>query len=242
MARLCIAIALLFASTVLAHPTLKTMVFVEVSRDDAGGVVEVRVLHDVLAYVLNDTSAAVLDWQMYELLEATPQDFDLSLQYSRERFEGGFWILADGERLDCELVQSPTPESVDQWRLKNPQLRLPIAMYFTLRARLPQGTQELAVRGPYVMDEMMLVVRRPGQEETYLNAAAAEPSEPFNVSMATTPIAHTTAAHSVEAHAAQPATHALSMVAVSLALLASIGVLCCVLVRPRRLFSVAATR
>lgn len=227
-------LVLLLACPTLAHPTLRTMVFIEVSRDEAGGVVEVRVLHDVLAYALNDTSATVLDWQMYELLEASPEAFASALQDSRERFEGGFWVLADGERLDFELVECPTPESVDQWRLENPQLRLPIAMYFTLRARLPQDATELAVRGPYVMDEMMLVVRRPCEEETYLTAEAAEPSESFGIAMATEPVllqvtAKPPADQGVRADGGQLGLGVAPAVTVI-----SACVFCSLLVRPRR--------
>ena len=188
MRRLGLALSLLLAWRALAHPTLATMAFVEVSRDAGGGVVEVRVLHDVLAYALNDTSAAVLDWQMYELLEGPPEALEAALLDSRERFEGGFWLLADGERLECELVERPTLASVDRWRTENPEQRLPMAMHFVLRARLPEGVSELAVRGPHVLDEVLLVVRRPGEEEAYLTAGVAEVCEPFDVSMATVPV------------------------------------------------------
>lgn len=188
MRRFALLLTLLLACRAPAHPTLATMAFVEVSRDERGGVVEVRVLHDVLAYALNDTSAAVLDWQMYELLEGPPEALGAALLDARERFEGAFWVMVDGQRVECELVECPTLDSVDQWRAENPQLRLPMAMHFVLRARLPDGAGELAVRGPHVLDEVLLVVRRPGEEEAYLKAGVAEVSEAFDVSMATGPV------------------------------------------------------
>ncbi|MFI4917858.1 MAG: hypothetical protein ACIAS6_15295, partial [Phycisphaerales bacterium JB060] len=178
-------LVVLLAARAIAHPTLATMAIIDVTRDDAGGVVEVRVLHDVLAYALNDTSAAVLDYQMYELLEAPRETLEAALTDARERFEGGFWVLADGQRVACELVRGPTIESVDAWREENPTLRLPMAMEFVLRARLPRGAGELAVRGPHVLDEVLVVVRRPGEEEAYLTAPVAQPCEAVGIRMVT---------------------------------------------------------
>lgn len=182
------AIVLLAASGVLAHPTLQTYVIIDASRDESGGVVEVRVTHDVPAYALNSTSAEVLDWQMYELLEGPDEVLQAALIDAKERFESGFWLLADGERIEYHLVHAPALEDVQEWKDNNPTWRLPLAMQFVLRARLPEGASELAIRAPHVLDEPFIVFKRPEAEEQYHTAGVAEVSAGLDVSVLSQPV------------------------------------------------------
>jgi hypothetical protein len=182
------AIVLLFASGALAHPTLQTYVVIDASRDEDGGFVEILVTHDVPAYALNSTSAEVLDWQMYELLEGPDEVLDAALTDARERFESGFWLLADGERIEYQLVRAPDLQAVQAWKADNPTWRLPLAMQFVLKARLPEGASELAVRAPHVLDEVFVVFKNPGAEERYLTAGVAEVSAGLDVSTVSEPV------------------------------------------------------
>jgi len=178
----------LAGSYAFAHPALQTYVIIDASRDDGGGSVEVRVIHDVPAYALNSTSAEVLDWQMYELLDGPDEALRAALMDARERFESGFWLLADGGRLDYQLVHAPAIEHVQQWKVENPSWRLPMAMPFVLEARIPEGTAELSVRAPHILDEVFVVFKRPGAEEQYMSIPVAEVSAGLDVSTVSQPM------------------------------------------------------
>lgn len=183
MIRLCIAIVLLASHCVRAHPTVPTVAVVRVSQAEHGGVVEVIITHDALAYALNDTSARVMDWQMYELLEGPADVLAAALQDGRERFSTGFDLIADGERVPFELVGAPTLEAVEAWKEENPSLRLPVTMDFVFRAKLPADAVGLSIRAPHVLDEVFLVAHRPGTEALYLPLGVAELSPAIDVSM-----------------------------------------------------------
>lgn len=187
MTRSC-AMLLLAGSCACAHPALQTYVIIDASRGNEGGSIEIRVIHDVPAYALNSTSAEVLDWQMYELLEGPDDAIAAALTDARERFESGFWLLADGDRIDFQLVHAPALEHVQQWKLDNPSWRLPIAMPFVLEARIPDGTAELCVRSPHILDEVFVVFKLPDAEEQYLTVPVAEVSAGMDVSTVSQPL------------------------------------------------------
>lgn len=187
MIRACIAIALLVAGCVDAHPTVPTVAEVRVSQGEHGGVVEVIVTHDALAYALNDTSARVMDWQMYELLEGPADTLAAALRDGRERFAAGFELIADGRRIPFDIVEAPTLGAVETWKTENPSLRLPVTMEFVLRAGLPTGATALSMRAPHVLDGVFLVVHRPGTEAVYLPLGVAEVSPAVDVSMVGVP-------------------------------------------------------
>lgn len=184
----CFVMAVLAGSCAYAHPTLQTYVIIDASRGGDGGLIEIRVIHDMPAYALNSTSAEVLDWQMYELLEGPDEAIAAALIDARERFESGFWLFADGDRLDYQLVRAPALKDVQQWKLDNPSWRLPIAMPFVLKARIPDRTAELCVRAPHVLDETFVVFKRPGVEEQYMTVPIAEISAGLDVSTVSQPL------------------------------------------------------
>lgn len=187
MIPLCITIALLFVGCAWAHPTVPTVAEVRVSQGEHGGVVEVIVTHDALAYALNDTSARVMDWQMYELLEGPADTLAAALLDGRERFAAGFELVADGRPATFELVEAPTLEAVEAWKAENPSLRLPVTMDFVLRAELPPGAMGLSIRAPHVLDGVFLVMHRPGTEAVYLPLRVAEVSPRIDVSIVGVP-------------------------------------------------------
>lgn len=178
-------VAVMFAAAVArAHPALGTVVSVHVVETPDGPMVEAVVLHDALAYALNDTSARVSDPQMRGLLEGQRAELAAALQDGRERFASGFWIVADGERLAIELVVTPTLEHVDQWRLDSPAMPLPCKGEFVARARLPRDARGIRVRAPEVFDQIILSVSVPGHEVVFMPVAAGEESPTFDVRVA----------------------------------------------------------
>lgn len=183
MIRSCLAILLCLAARVLAHPTMATVVAVEVEHAPAGGTIEVRVVHDALAYALNETSARVMDWQMHELLEGPPRALEAALLDGRERFASGFEVFLDGRALRLHLVDSPTIDSVEQWAAENPSLRLPMAMEFVLRGTLPPAAGDASIRAPLVLDEILLAVHRPGLEVLHATVEAGQRSDAFQIDL-----------------------------------------------------------
>jgi hypothetical protein len=184
-AMLAAVVAVLFAAAVArAHPALGTVVSVHVVQTPDGPMVEAVVMHDALAYALNDTSARVSDPQMRGLVEGPREELAAALQDGRERFASGFWIVADGERLAIELVVTPTVEHVDRWRLDSPAMPLPCKGEFVARARLPRDARGIRVRAPVVFDGIILSVSVPGHEVVFLPVAAGEESPTFDVRLA----------------------------------------------------------
>lgn len=190
MIRLCLTLVLCMAACASAHPTLATVAVVELDRNARGGEIELRVTHDVLAYALNDTSERVMDWQMYDLLEGPPAVLGAALHESRERFAASFQVTVDGVPVSMAVVSAPTLETVDAWRLENPSLRLPLAGEFVLRGTLPATAAELAIRGPYVLDQMLLSVHRAGREAMIVHVPTGEWSAAIDVAYvgSTTPL------------------------------------------------------
>lgn len=182
-----IAAVMLAAAMACAHPALGTVVSVHVVQTPDGPMVEAVVLHDALAYALNDTSARVSDPQMRGLLEGPREDLEAAFQDGRERFATGFWILADEQRLAIELVVTPTVEHVDRWRHDSPAMPLPCKAEFVARAKLPAGAKSLRVRAPEVFDGIILSVSVPGHEVVFLPVAAGEVSSAFDVRIAEAP-------------------------------------------------------
>lgn len=178
-------VAVLVAAAVArAHPALGTVVSVHVVQTPNGPMIEAVVLHDALAYALNDTSTRVSDPQMRGLLEGPREELAAALQDGRERFASGFWIEVDGERLAIELVVTPTVEHVDQWRLDSPAMPLPCKGEFVARARLPRDARGIRVRAPEVFDQIILSVSVPGHEVVFMPVAAGEESPTFDVQVA----------------------------------------------------------
>ncbi len=178
-------VAVLVAAAVArAHPALGTVVSVHVVQTPDGPMIEAVVLHDALAYALNDTSTRVSDPQMRGLVEGPREELAAALQDGRERFASGFWIEVDGERLAIELVVTPTLEHVDQWRLDSPAMPLPCKGEFVARARLPRDARGIRVRAPEVFDQIIMSVSVPGHEVVFMPVAAGEESPTFDVRVA----------------------------------------------------------
>src|SRR5262245_14707119 len=101
------------ASPARAHPPVPTVAAVTISAD---GTVVVTLVHDALAFALNDTSARIIDQQMYELLDGPEADLVAAFADGRARFPIGFRLLADGVRVPVEIVEAPGVEGVRRWQ------------------------------------------------------------------------------------------------------------------------------
>ncbi len=167
------------SATAAVHPVVGTVASITVVEGPDGRYVEVIVTHDALAYALNDTSTRITDPQMYALLDGPIEDLAATLQDGRERFQSGFKVFADGVSLPLEIVQSPTVESIEQWKFDKPGARLPVILEFIARAQLPANCASIAVQAPAVFDEVVLGVTRPGRESTFMPLAPAELSPDF---------------------------------------------------------------
>lgn len=170
------------AASANAHPALSTVVTVRVDNAPDGPWVEAIVTHDALAFALNDTSTRVTDPLMYALLEGPREDLSAALQDGRERFESGFVIVIDDAPLALTLIDSPTVEDVDHWKIDAPSLPLPLKLEFITRGRLPTNATSLRIRAPGVFDQVMLSVAVSGRETQYIPLAPGELSPAFDVS------------------------------------------------------------
>src|SRR5262249_7377193 len=129
-------------------------------RIDATRRVTVMVSLDALAFALDDKPRNVSDAAMYELLDGSDEALTETLSAARERFEALFELLADGRRLAVEVVTFPDTIAVRAWQ-RDEGRRLPVRLGIEVRAPLPSGTRDVAVRLPDVLGEVILTVDRP---------------------------------------------------------------------------------
>lgn len=177
------AILLLFAASVAAaHPTLSSVALVKVGAD---GRVRITLIHDSLAYALNDTSARVSDPEMYALLAGPETELEAALKDGRERMESGFRLVADGAPVAFRIAEAPNIEGVRKWKAENPGRQLPVKLEFVIEADLPRGAARMSVRFPGVLSDVLLSVDRPGLEPAVLPLSPGEVSPGIDVRMAT---------------------------------------------------------
>jgi hydrogenase/urease accessory protein HupE len=165
-----------------AHPTLSSIALVKVAPD---GTVQVRLIHDALAYALNDTSARISDPEMYALLAGPENELAAALQDGKERLQSGMQLMVDGKPLSLEIVEAPTVEAVRRWKIENPSRQLPMKMEFVARATLPRGAAEMTLKFPAVLADVLISVDRPGLEPSTLPLSPGETSPAIDVRMAT---------------------------------------------------------
>jgi hypothetical protein len=165
-----------------AHPPMAAVAYVKL---EPGGRMTVTVVHDSLAFALNDTSLAIGDEAMYAILHGPDDDLAAAFQDGRERFQSQLAIAADGAALPFTLAQSPTLEKARQWQLDNPAERLPVRIDFVITADLPAQTRAVRFTFPKILDQVVLSVDRPGREPLMLPIPPGEQSPAFDVSMVT---------------------------------------------------------
>ncbi len=186
----------------MLHPAVPTVALVKIQP---GGKVEVTLIHDALAFALNDTSARISDAQMYAFLAAPAEEISEACEDGRKRLVIGLRLMADGQPVNLEISESPTLASINQWKIEHPTLRLPCKLEFILEGTLPPGTKSVTFRYPEILSDLVMLVERPGLETSDFPLAPAEVSNPIDVSMATAPAPAAIApqAGAVQAAAAQ---------------------------------------
>lgn len=145
----------------LAHPAVATSALAKVDRS---GNLEIHVHHDVLAFVLNDTSMKVGDDPMNALLDH-PHEQELArlLIAAKERAGTLTHVWADDQAVTLEVKSYPTEQEVLDWAVKRSP-RLPVRMDMVLVAQLPSDAKNLRVRFPEILDPVVLTVESPGRE------------------------------------------------------------------------------
>jgi hypothetical protein len=168
-----LAAVLTCSSRCAAHPATLSSADAKL---DADGHVEVRFTFDLLAYVLNDTSARIPNEPMDELLDGPSDELKHQLADAAGRFSRSFTILADnGTAVPLDSLKFPSVEEVLAWkRSMTKDTRLPVVLELSAQAHLPAGTRSVAFRFPQVLDQVVLTVERPGEEA---ESFALEPGE-----------------------------------------------------------------
>lgn len=156
-----------------AHPALPTVAIVNVAAD---GVLTVTLIHDALAYALNDTSARVSDADMLALLRGPEQDLTDAMADAYERLVSGMELAADDRSVVLRIEEAPNIEAIRRWKHEFPSLPLPLKMECVLSASMPAGASRITLRFPAVLSDVLLVIDRPGIEPITLPLAPAERS------------------------------------------------------------------
>lgn len=171
-------LALTTAHHAAAHPALPTVALVKITPDRR---ITITLIHDTLAYALNDTSARIADADMLALLRGPEQDLIDALSDARERLVAGFELAADDRRIAPHLTQAPDIDAVRRWKLAFPSLPLPLKLEFVLTASLPPAASQITLRFPAVLSDVLLSVDRPGTEPITLPLSPAERSPAINI-------------------------------------------------------------
>lgn len=171
-----------FPSLVLArfHPPVPTVATVGIDADRS---ITITILHDALAYALNDTSKRIGDAQMYALLKGPAHDITAACADARQRLAISTKLTAEGVAIPVEVTQSPTLESILEWKTDHPDLRLPCKMEATLTARLPEKARAFTVRFSEILSDVVVIIDRPELESITIPLAPAETSPDIDVSM-----------------------------------------------------------
>ena len=181
-ARLLAAVLLLlaFCGRAWAHPAVSSVAIVKI---EPGGAMRVTLLHDALAFALNDTSARIGDPEMFALLDGPEADLAAAFDDGRERMESGFRLTVDDAPLTRGMISSPDLGSAKAWKAEHPDRQLPCKMEFVFQASLPPGAKRLTLRFPAVLADVILSVDRPGMEALTLPLSPGETSPPIDITL-----------------------------------------------------------
>src|SRR5436190_17357123 len=100
-----------------AHPAISASAVVKVDRT---GAITVVIIHDALAFALNDTPRNIGDGPMLALLDGPDENMTEAFADARKRFNTHFELLVDSRRLDVGIVGFPTTVAVRSWQREHP--------------------------------------------------------------------------------------------------------------------------
>ncbi len=164
------------AARAAAHPPVDAVATVRVSATNELTIV---VMHDVLAFALNDTSRNIPDGPMFELLAGPDEALDRALAEARQRFATLCVLTVDGARVPLEVVAAPTLADVRDWQRRRRWYPLPVRLEMTAHAALPAGARAFRVRFPEMLGDLILAVERTGHEPVALPLTPNELSPEF---------------------------------------------------------------
>src|SRR5438874_2613763 len=103
---LAVILCLAFCAPVArAHPAISASAILRIESNRR---VTMLLSFDALAFTLDETPRNVSDAEMYKLLDGPDADLTKKLAESRDRFAALFEVLADGRRVDVEMIEFPT--------------------------------------------------------------------------------------------------------------------------------------
>lgn len=180
VARLLALACLLWASVAHAHPPVDCVAVLRVKpAGDGGGVIEIDVTHDALAFVLNDTSRNIPDGPMLELLSGPDADIQRLLDAAKDRFQSLCEVLVDGVRVPVLVVTMPTAGDVRDWQRRHSAYPLPIRLELSARASFAADARGCTIKLPDTLGDAVLVVERAGAEPVAMPLTAGERSPAF---------------------------------------------------------------
>lgn len=179
---LCAVVATLacFGRVALSHPPVATAAIVKVDRS---GVIDITLVHDVLAFALNDQSQNIPDGPMFELLNGPDKVLAAALREAATRFESLTILSADGTRVPVRVVSYPSAAEVLERKARKPDYPLPIKLELHATAAVPVETKSLRLRFPEMLGIVVVTIDRPGEEPMALPLDPNELSPALNVSL-----------------------------------------------------------
>ena len=178
------------ARTVEAHPPVTSVVHLTISSH---GEVAIAIQYDALAFALHRVSAEVSDEEIHELWRSPATRFSELLSNSHHRWSTEVRLLVDEKEIVPSISQPPTLEDFREWIDTDDGLPHPEAMRIVMHAMLASGTQRISLRVPELLDQVLLVIERPGLERSILPLDPGEFSPPIDVSMVSSPVSNPTA-------------------------------------------------
>ena len=163
-----------------AHPAYLTDAQATIEPD---GHFRLVMQFDTLAFALNDTSARIGTEPMEALLAGPRDELEARLLEARGRFVRAFAVRTDRGPAPVREVEFPRADAVLAWRDKM-QPALPVILPVRLTGELPPGTKSVAFRFPAVLDQVILIVERPGLEPSVEPVEAGTVSSPLPVQVA----------------------------------------------------------
>ncbi len=179
---LCAVVATLacFGRVALSHPPVATAAIVKVDRS---GAIDITLVHDVLAFALNDQSQNIPDGPMFELLNGPDRILAAALREAATRFESLTILSADGKRVPVRVVSYPSAAEVLERKARKPDYPLPIKLELHATAAVPVETKAVRLRFPEMLGIVVVTIDRPGEEPVALPLDPNELSPVFAVSL-----------------------------------------------------------
>ena len=155
-----------------AHPAYLTVAQATIK---AGGEFQITMQFDTLAFALNDTSARIGNAPMEALLAGPPSALQAQLDEAKRRFIHGCEVVTDRGPAVVPAVVFPDAADVAAWCATSTPV-LPVTLPVRMTGHLPSGAGSVAFRFPFVLDQVILTVERPGEEPTAEPVDAGETS------------------------------------------------------------------